>query len=173
MDKTRGVIRPLLAAAALAASAAACGPDEPTSRSGTLVVTPASLVMGLGTSRQLSVTVLDGAGAPVSGATVSFVSSDPRREQPYDRAHDHQLRGEFPRRIGFGYSAAQPGRRCGWTTIGSGRAHRDDGMRGLPWVDWHSARSAHGLARDSRPGALQNRACDATPTGWVMLLRWG
>jgi DNA-binding beta-propeller fold protein YncE len=74
-------MRSLFATATLGASAAACGSDEPTSPSptGTVVVTPARLVMGLGTSRQLSAVVLDGAGAPVSGATVSFVSSDPSR----------------------------------------------------------------------------------------------
>jgi DNA-binding beta-propeller fold protein YncE len=74
-------MRSLFATATLGACAAACGSDEPTSPSptGTLVVTPASLVMGLGTSRQLSAAVIDGAGAPVSGAMVSFVSSDPTR----------------------------------------------------------------------------------------------
>jgi DNA-binding beta-propeller fold protein YncE len=74
-------MRSLFATATLGASAAACGSDEPTSPlpTGTLVVTPARLVLGLGTSRHLSAAVLDGAGAPVPGATVSFASSDPSR----------------------------------------------------------------------------------------------
>jgi DNA-binding beta-propeller fold protein YncE len=72
-------MRSLFATATLGAWAAACSSDEPTSPTGTLVVTPARLVLGLGTSRQLSVAVLDGAGAPVPGATVRFVSSDPSR----------------------------------------------------------------------------------------------
>lgn len=81
MGELRVVMRSLCATAILGAAAAACGSDEPTSPSptGTLVVTPAKLVMGLGTSRQLSANVLDEAGAPASGATVSFVSSDPTR----------------------------------------------------------------------------------------------
>jgi len=70
-------MRSLLATATLGAATAACGSEEPTAPTGSLVVTPASLVMGLGTSRQLSATVLDAEGAPLSGATVSFVSSDP------------------------------------------------------------------------------------------------
>jgi DNA-binding beta-propeller fold protein YncE len=72
-------MRSLFATATLGASAAACASDEPTSPTGTLVVTPTRLVMGLGTSRQLSAVVLDGAGAPVPGATARFVSSDPSR----------------------------------------------------------------------------------------------
>jgi Bacterial Ig-like domain (group 2) len=42
-------------------------------------VTPTRLTLVLGMSRQLSATVLDGTGAPIAGATVSFVSSDPSR----------------------------------------------------------------------------------------------
>ncbi|HET6578151.1 MAG TPA: hypothetical protein VFG66_07505, partial [Gemmatimonadales bacterium] len=57
----------------------ACGSDEPTSPAptGSLVVMPASLVLGVGMSRRLSATVLDGSGASVTGANVSFASSDP------------------------------------------------------------------------------------------------
>jgi len=73
------VLRSLFATATLGVSVAACGSDEPTAPAGTLVVTPARLVMGLGTSRQLSAAVFDGAGTPVPGATVSFASSDPGR----------------------------------------------------------------------------------------------
>jgi DNA-binding beta-propeller fold protein YncE len=74
-------MRSLFATAILAATVAACGSDEPTSPTpaGTLVVTPARLVMGLGMSRRLSAAVLDQSGAPVAGTTVSFASSDPSR----------------------------------------------------------------------------------------------
>jgi YVTN family beta-propeller protein len=41
------------------------------------VVTPEALVMGLGTSRQLSASVLDGEGERIPGASVGFASSDP------------------------------------------------------------------------------------------------
>ena len=71
----------MFTAAILGAIAAGCGSDEtmaPASTS-TLIVTPARLVMGLGMSRQLSATVVDEAGAPVVGSTVSFLSSDPGR----------------------------------------------------------------------------------------------
>jgi DNA-binding beta-propeller fold protein YncE len=59
-----------------------CGSDElmsPPVPTSTLVVTPARLVMGAGMSRALSAAVLDESGAPVAGATVSFVSNDPSR----------------------------------------------------------------------------------------------
>lgn len=81
MSELRVVMRCLFARAILGATAAACGSDEPTSPTptGTLVVTPARLVMGLGMSRRLSAAVLDQSGAPVAGATVSFASSDPSR----------------------------------------------------------------------------------------------
>jgi DNA-binding beta-propeller fold protein YncE len=74
-------MRSLLARAILCATVAACGSDEPTSPTptGTLIVTPARLVLGLGMSRRLSATVLDPSGAPVAGASVSFASSDPSR----------------------------------------------------------------------------------------------
>jgi DNA-binding beta-propeller fold protein YncE len=71
----------VFAAAILGGIAAGCGSDEltvPTPTS-TLTVTPARLVMGLGMSRQLSAAVVDESGAPVVGATVSFLSSDPGR----------------------------------------------------------------------------------------------
>src|SRR5919197_593390 len=76
------VMRSPFASAMLCATAAACGSHEPTSPAaptGTLVVTPATLVLGVGMSRRLSASVLDESGAPVSGTTVSFVSSDPSR----------------------------------------------------------------------------------------------
>ena len=76
------VMRSLFAMAILGATAAACGSDElmsPPTPTSTLVVTPARLVMGVGMSRELSAAVLDESGAPVAGATVSFVSSDPSR----------------------------------------------------------------------------------------------
>ena len=74
----RPPLRSLLAGAVLATTTA-CGSDEPTSPAptGSLVVMPTSLVLGVGMSRRLSATVLDGSGAPVPAATVSFVSSDP------------------------------------------------------------------------------------------------
>jgi DNA-binding beta-propeller fold protein YncE len=81
MSELRVIVRCLFASAILGATAAACGSDEPTSPAptGTLVVTPARLVMGHGMSRRLSAAVLDQSGAPVAGATVSFASSDPSR----------------------------------------------------------------------------------------------
>jgi DNA-binding beta-propeller fold protein YncE len=81
MSKLRVVMRGLFASAIFGAAAAACGSEEPTSPvpTGTLVVTPAGLVMGHGMSRRLSAAVLDQSGAPVAGATVSFTSSDPSR----------------------------------------------------------------------------------------------
>jgi DNA-binding beta-propeller fold protein YncE len=82
MSELGAVMRSLFAMAILGATAAACGSDErmsPSTPTGTLVVTPARLVMGVGMSRELSATVLDDSGAPVPGATVSFVSSDPSR----------------------------------------------------------------------------------------------
>jgi DNA-binding beta-propeller fold protein YncE len=76
-----GMVPPLrsLFAGAVLGMTAACGSDEPTSPApaGSLAVMPASLVLGFGMSRRLSATVVDGSGAPVAGATVSFVSSDP------------------------------------------------------------------------------------------------
>jgi DNA-binding beta-propeller fold protein YncE len=71
----------VFAAAILGGVAAGCGSDEtmaPTPTS-SLIVTPARLVMGLGMSRQLSAAVVDGTGAPVVGAAISFLSSDPGR----------------------------------------------------------------------------------------------
>jgi DNA-binding beta-propeller fold protein YncE len=63
-------------------SLAACGSDNPTSPTpptGSIEVTPGRLVLGVGMSRQLSVTVADASGAPISSATVNFESSDPTR----------------------------------------------------------------------------------------------
>ena len=74
------VIRSLLLGAILA-TAAACGSDvtAPPTPTGSIVVTPATLVLGVGMSRQLSASVRDAAGTPVSGATLTFESSDPGR----------------------------------------------------------------------------------------------
>jgi DNA-binding beta-propeller fold protein YncE len=74
----RAVARPLVAAV-VAACVAACGSDDSTSPpdAGSLVVTPERLVLGLGTSRQLTAVVLDEHGDPVADATVAFSSSDP------------------------------------------------------------------------------------------------
>jgi DNA-binding beta-propeller fold protein YncE len=71
-------MRPLLAIAILG-TAAACGTEGPAAPepTGSLVVTPERLVMGVGTSRQLSAAVFDPSGAPLAGAPVSFASSDP------------------------------------------------------------------------------------------------
>jgi DNA-binding beta-propeller fold protein YncE len=81
MSEVGVAIRCLFASALLGATATACGSDEPTSPvpTGTLLVTPARLVLGLGMSRRLSAAVLDPSGAPVAGAAVSFASSDPSR----------------------------------------------------------------------------------------------
>jgi DNA-binding beta-propeller fold protein YncE len=81
MSELGAVMRLLFAMAILGATAAACGsePMSPPTPTGTLVVTPPRLVMGVGMSRELSAAVLDESGAPVAGATVSFASSDPSR----------------------------------------------------------------------------------------------
>ena len=66
----------------LALASTGCGSDELTSPAApahTLDVTPDTLVMGLGMSRQLSARVLDETGGEVPGVELSFVSSDPRR----------------------------------------------------------------------------------------------
>ncbi|HET6837892.1 MAG TPA: YncE family protein [Gemmatimonadales bacterium] len=75
------MIRSLLGSALLGATATACGSDELTSPepTSTLVVTPGRLVLGAGMSRQLSAILLDPSGAPIAGAAVNFVSSDPSR----------------------------------------------------------------------------------------------
>jgi DNA-binding beta-propeller fold protein YncE len=79
MNELRAMMR-WLAGAVLGATAAACNSDDLTSPpTGTLVVTPAKLVLGVGMSRQLSAAVLDQSGAPVSGAMVNYLSSDPSR----------------------------------------------------------------------------------------------
>jgi WD40 repeat protein len=69
----------VIATMALAAFAGACGSDEPASPTaqGTLVVTPARLVLGQGISRRLSAALLDDAGEPLPGAEFAFISSDP------------------------------------------------------------------------------------------------
>jgi DNA-binding beta-propeller fold protein YncE len=76
------VMRSLILMVTLGTTVAACGSDDPTSPPtpmGTIVVTPDRLVLGAGMSRQLSAAVLDESGAPVAGATASFLSSDPSR----------------------------------------------------------------------------------------------
>ena len=81
MSELRAVIRSVLTGTILGGIAAGCGSDDlttPMPRS-TLTVTPARLVMGLGMSRQLSAAVVDESGAPVVGAAISFLSSDPSR----------------------------------------------------------------------------------------------
>jgi DNA-binding beta-propeller fold protein YncE len=79
MNELRTMMRSL-AGAVLGATAAACGSDDPTSPpTGTLVVTPARLVLGVGMSRQLSAAILDQSGAPVTGGMVNYLSSDPSR----------------------------------------------------------------------------------------------
>ena len=74
----RFVMRPLFGCAILGAAAAGCDSEQATSPTpaGTLVVTPARLVLGIGMSRQLLATVLDESGVPVARDSVSFVSSD-------------------------------------------------------------------------------------------------
>lgn len=119
-------VRSLLAGAILGATAAACGSDEAVSPTppGTLVLTPARLVMGLGMSRQLSAAVLDESGAPIAGAAVTFMSSDPRRAtvtsdglvryvdagQAEIRANSEDLRAVVP------YSGLQAGHPIGTST---------------------------------------------------------
>jgi DNA-binding beta-propeller fold protein YncE len=79
MNELRAMMRSL-AGAVLGATAAACSSDDLTSPpTSTLVVTPAKLVLGVGMSRQLSAAVLDQSGAPVTGAMVNYLSSDPSR----------------------------------------------------------------------------------------------
>jgi DNA-binding beta-propeller fold protein YncE len=66
----------------ICAFSAACGSDDlaaPSPPDGTLTVSPATLVMGLGMTRRLSVTVLDGMGSLVPDAGVSFASSNQTR----------------------------------------------------------------------------------------------
>jgi DNA-binding beta-propeller fold protein YncE len=81
MSERSAVVRSLLASAILGVTVAACGSDEATSPAsqGSLVVTPARVVLGPGMSRQLSASVLDASGAVIAGASVSFASSDPGR----------------------------------------------------------------------------------------------
>jgi len=82
MSELPGVLRSIFARAILGATTLACGSDQlttPPTPTGTLVVTPARLVLGLGMSRQLSATVVDEAGAPVAGVGVNYRSSDPSR----------------------------------------------------------------------------------------------
>jgi YVTN family beta-propeller protein len=76
------MMRSVLGSAILAVTATACGSEElmsPPAPTGTLVITPARLVLGAGMSRQLSAAVLDESGAAVAGEAISFVSTDPNR----------------------------------------------------------------------------------------------
>jgi hypothetical protein len=76
------MMRSLFVTAILGATTAACGSDDlmsPATPTGSLVVTPARLVLGAGMSRQLSASLLDESGSPITGAAISFVSSDPSR----------------------------------------------------------------------------------------------
>ena len=77
-----GLKGPLCGGAILAA-VAGCSSDGPTSVStpprDSLAVVPQELVLGLGMSRQLSATVLDQSGAPISGPAITFSSSNPDR----------------------------------------------------------------------------------------------
>jgi DNA-binding beta-propeller fold protein YncE len=79
MSELRAGMRSVFAGALLGAIGAACGEMTSPTPTSTLVVTPARVVMGLGMSRQLSATVVDESGAPVTGANVSFLSSDSSR----------------------------------------------------------------------------------------------
>src|SRR5512138_3283812 len=82
MSELPGVMRSILARAMLGATALACGSDElmsPPTPTGTLVVTPERLALGLGMSRQLTASVFDQSGVPLAGAAVSYGSSDPSR----------------------------------------------------------------------------------------------
>jgi DNA-binding beta-propeller fold protein YncE len=73
-------VRPsAFAAVTLTLALAACGSETTSTSTDNLVVTPSRLVLGLGMSRQLSAAVIDVAGVPVTGATVSFRSTDPSR----------------------------------------------------------------------------------------------
>lgn len=65
--------------AMICGSAAACGSDGPSEPSNTLTVSPSSLVMGMGMTRQLSAAVLDATGSPVPDAIITFTSDDDTR----------------------------------------------------------------------------------------------
>jgi len=69
------------AGAILGVGGVACGSGDSTSpgTENRLVVTPGTLVLGVGMSRQLSAAVVDSSGSPVTGATIGFTSSDPNR----------------------------------------------------------------------------------------------
>jgi len=74
--------RSLVCRAIVLSAAIGCSSDQvtaPPAPTGSIVVTPSRLVLGVGMSRQVTATVRDESGAPVAGATVSFVSSDSGR----------------------------------------------------------------------------------------------
>lgn len=82
VNKRPAVMRSLFPSAMLAAAAAGCASDDlasPGTGAATLAVTPTRLVLGVGMSRQLSVSALDESGIPLAGAAVSFLSTDPSR----------------------------------------------------------------------------------------------
>jgi YVTN family beta-propeller protein len=71
--------RRLVILALFCGAAAGCGsdgPGGPAEPAGTLTVSPPSLVMGPGMTRQLTATVLDGSGSPVPDASITFASGD-------------------------------------------------------------------------------------------------
>jgi DNA-binding beta-propeller fold protein YncE len=78
--------RPLILAAFASLAVAGCSSEDATSPTpaGSLVVSPARLVLGVGMSRQLSATLLDASGEPAPGGTISFISSDPNRASVTD-----------------------------------------------------------------------------------------
>jgi DNA-binding beta-propeller fold protein YncE len=81
ISNSGSVVRRLCGCAIVSLAAAGCDSDQATSPTptGTLVVTPARLVLGPGMSRQLSATIMDESGAATPDDPVSFVSSDPDR----------------------------------------------------------------------------------------------
>jgi DNA-binding beta-propeller fold protein YncE len=108
---------------------------------GSLVVTPATLVMGLGMLRQLSATVLDASGAPVTSASVSFASSNPLRASvspdgvvSYVGAGDAQIRASSNDLLAVvPYTGLQSGHPLGTTTssVPLPGDHRGDGPFGV------------------------------------------
>lgn len=113
--------------ALLGAAAMACGSDDPISPPppvSTLVVNPTRLVLGIGMSRQLSASIFDPSGAPVGGATVAFISSDPSRASVSpDGLASYVAAGPAEIRVSSGdllaiipYTGLQPGHPTGTTT---------------------------------------------------------
>jgi DNA-binding beta-propeller fold protein YncE len=118
----------LLANAMLVAAAVACGSEDPTSPlppASTLVVNPTRLVLGVGMSRQLVANIFDPSGAPVGGATVDFISSDPGRASvSADGLASYVAAGPAEIRVSSGdllaiipYTGLQAGHPTGTTTV--------------------------------------------------------